>query len=273
MMLLFGYDSVASFSGLSWVPSVTLFLLLLLIQSSIDFGGSLNVVGVLPITRRSFPSSSLQADSSLFSSSDQHDDNNPNDNDADLQQTFPVLSKISGVNWEGTCRYVNGALQHQSNLKLTGGVRYDLQPADDNDDILKVITCTLTSFLTFPNGKTRQVQMIGQREVFSSDDNKSSGGGEMMPSSSSNILHLNPVEEGPIYMVLTEIVPDTILLNEIEKETGNVIMTSSISIPTSTPSTVGADELMQISHEIGDNVKTVAVEGHQVWRLKKTIIS
>ena len=157
-----------------------------------------------------------------------------------MSDLFPVLSQIQGINWEGKCRYVNAELQPATNLKLTGGTRYDLE---ENE-------CTLTSFLAFPDGRTRQVEMKGTRLVDTSRPNVS--------------LRLDPtVEDGPIYMVLTELLPDTVLLNEIDKESGKIIMTSSISIVNS------GQELVQISHEVGeDNV--VPIEGHQVWRMKKS---
>ena len=157
-----------------------------------------------------------------------------------MSDLFPVLSQIQGINWEGKCRYVNAELQPATNLKLTGGTRYNLV---ENE-------CTLTSFLAFPDGRTRQVEMKGTRPVDTSRPNVS--------------LRLDPtMEDGPIYMVLTELLPDTVLLNEIDKESGKIIMTSSISIVNS------GQELVQISHEVGeDNV--VPIEGHQVWRMKKS---
>ena len=72
---------------------------------------------------------------------------------------------------------------------------------------------------------------------------------------------------GPIYMVLSELPPDTILINEVERATGTVIMTSSLSIVNE------GKELVQISHEVGDdNGKVLSIEGHQVWRLKQVPI-
>jgi hypothetical protein len=180
--------------------------------------------------------SSSSSSSSLSSSSDQR---------RQLFEIFPVLSRIHGINWEGNCRYVNGELQPQTNLLLTGGTRYDLQLDDENNDPAKA-TCTLTSFLTFPDGKTRQVQMVGQR------------GALERPS-----MRLDPTEEGPVYMVITEVLPDTILLNEIEKESGRTILTASLSIPKE------GDELIQVSHEVGS--EDAPIEGHQIWRLKKTV--
>jgi hypothetical protein len=155
-------------------------------------------------------------------------------------ELFPVLRKIQGIDWEGECRYT-GADLNPAPFLLKGGSRYDLDMEADN-------TCTLTSFLTFPNGQTRRVSMSGKR------------GSLDRPS-----MRLDPVEEeGPIYMVLTELAPDTVLLNEVDKESGKIILTASISLVN------GGTELVQVSHEVGD--KDTPIEGHQVWRLKKATI-
>ena len=61
-------------------------------------------------------------------------------------------------------------------------------------------------------------------------------------------------------MVLTELAPDTILLNEVEQETGRIILTTTLSLV--------PDELIQSSHEIGPSA-TMPLEGHQLWRFKK----
>ena len=150
---------------------------------------------------------------------------------------YPVISKIAGKEWTGSCRYINANLQHATNLKLHGGVKYDI--SDDNK-------LTLSSFLTFPNGQTRQVVMQGQR-----NDGEDSGA-----------MTLNPVENGPIVMKLSEIAPDTILINEVEKESGKIIMTSSITVLQTNRGT----ELVGASHEVGEVGKD-AIEGHQLWRM------
>ena len=156
---------------------------------------------------------------------------------------YPVISKIAGKEWTGTCRYINANLQHATKLKLHGGVKYEIS----NDDNKKL---TLSSFLTFPNGQTRQVVMQGQRN---DDGEDSSGGGTMT---------LTPVENGPIVMKLSEIAPDTILINEVEKESGKIIMTSSITVLQTNRGT----ELVGVSHEVGDVGKD-SIEGHQLWRM------
>ncbi len=136
------------------------------------------------------------------------------------------------------CRYVGADLIHLSELKLTGGLRYDINAT----------RVTLSSFLTFPNGKAREVMMVGSRN----------------PEESSPILTLRSVEEGgPIRMQLTEIGIDTVLINEIEEATGKIILTASLSI---TQNSSGM-ELVQISHEVGEGAQS-SIEGHQVWRLK-----
>lgn len=90
--------------------------------------------------------------------------------------------------------------------------------------------------------------MQGQR-----NDGEDSGGGAMT---------LNPVENGPIVMKLSEIAPDTILINEVEKESGKIIMTSSITVLQTNRGT----ELVGVSHEVGDVGKD-SIEGHQLWRM------
>lgn len=179
--------------------------------------------------------------SSFKSSSSQAEPNQnqpPISKNKEEQIVFPVLHRISGVEWNGACRYVNGELKPVSNLKLVGGLRYDIDGT----------TCTLSSFLTFPNGQTREVVMKGEKN-----------GKDLR-------LESTAPEGGPIYMILTELEPDTVLINEIEKGSGKVIMTSSLSIVND------GKELVQVSHEVGDVKSKVAVEGHQVWRLKQVPI-
>lgn len=151
-------------------------------------------------------------------------------------QVYPALSRIAGINWTGDCRYVGPDLVHLSKLKLTGGVRYEINGTD----------VTLSSFLTFPNGNTREVMMTGNRDS----------------ENSSPVIHLRSVEEGgPITMQVTEIGTDTILINEVEVATGKTILTASLSIIEGSKGM----EIVQVSHEVGDGKQ--AIEGHQVWRL------
>uniref|UniRef100_A0A7S2UNV2 Uncharacterized protein n=1 Tax=Attheya septentrionalis TaxID=420275 RepID=A0A7S2UNV2_9STRA len=156
---------------------------------------------------------------------------------------YPVISRIAGMNWTGSCRYVGADLVPLSELELTGGVRYDI----NNGTIV-----TLSSFLTFPNGNTREVMMRGSREN----------------NSDSPVIVLRSMEEegGPIRMHLTELGDDTILINEVEEATGKTILTASLSI-TATPGKSGRMELVQVSHEIGEGTQSI-IQGHQVWRLR-----
>jgi hypothetical protein len=169
-----------------------------------------------------------------------------------MQQVFPVVSQMQGINWEGTCRYVNSELQPQNQLKLTGGTRFDLDVAQLPKSSSESVSISITSFLVFPDGRTRQVQMKGIRSKT-----------ESRPST-----RLDPVVEGnlpgPIYMVLTEVGPDTILLNEVERESGRIILTTTLSLV--------PDELIQSSHEIGTS-RTMPLEGHQLWRFRKRTFS
>lgn len=149
---------------------------------------------------------------------------------------FPVLRRISGFDWEGDCRYVDANLRPVADLKLTGGLRYDVDSVN--------AACTMSSFLTFPNGQARRVVMAGFKLA------------------NSPTMRLESVEEGPIYMTVSEMYPDTVLVNEIEGVTGKVVMTTSVSIVN------GGEELVMVSHEIGEGRSTI-IDGHQIWRLRK----
>jgi hypothetical protein len=70
---------------------------------------------------------------------------------------FPVLSKINGVNWEGTCRYVNDELIPQKSLKLMGGIRFDFLGKNGVE---------LNSYLTFPNGNRRDIEMRYVNKIY-----------------------------------------------------------------------------------------------------------
>lgn len=72
----------------------------------------------------------------------------------------------------------------------------------------------------------------------------------------------SPVEdEGPIIMMRSQIAPDTILINEVEKMSGKIIMTSSISIV----QTERGLELVGVSHKAGDvgGAGKDAIEGQE----------
>jgi len=169
---------------------------------------------------------------------------------------FPVLKQLDGINWEGSCRYVNEQLIPSHNLKLYGGIRLDLEYNVDGDPTSNGIE--LNSFLLFPNGNRRDIEMRGKR------------GPTAYPS-----FRLDPptledgTSGGPIHMVVTEMSPDTILINEVDKATRKIVMTSSLSLvkdPTN-PSVIR--ELIQISHEVGVGAAGVGesvIDGHQVWR-------
>mmetsp|Transcript_28542 Transcript_28542/g.60501 ORF Transcript_28542/g.60501 Transcript_28542/m.60501 type:complete len:253 (-) Transcript_28542:164-922(-) len=152
---------------------------------------------------------------------------------------YPVISRIASKNWTGSCKYVGADLVHLSKLKLTGGVRYDVEGRN----------VTLSSYLTFPDGNTREVVMTGSKDS---------------TSPSPNVLTLRSINEGggPIRMLLSEVGSDTILVNEVEEATGRVILTSSTSIVAGAG---GKEELVQVSHEVGG--EAAGIEGHQIWRL------
>ncbi len=161
------------------------------------------------------------------------------------RHVYPVVSRIANIEWTGRCRY-SGADLSPINIKLVGGVRYDIVAPNEDDENQQHFV-KLSSFLTFPNGKTREVVMQGRKD-------------------GTNSLKLTSIEDdGPIFMLLTEIAPDTILINEIEKNSGRTILTASLSI---VEKDNGEMELIQISHEVGDN-DVSPIEGHQIWRLYK----
>eukprot|EP00579_Thalassiosira_antarctica_P000128 CAMPEP_0201868910 /NCGR_PEP_ID=MMETSP0902-20130614/2616_1 /ASSEMBLY_ACC=CAM_ASM_000551 /TAXON_ID=420261 /ORGANISM="Thalassiosira antarctica, Strain CCMP982" /LENGTH=249 /DNA_ID=CAMNT_0048394315 /DNA_START=23 /DNA_END=772 /DNA_ORIENTATION=+ len=155
---------------------------------------------------------------------------------------FPVIRRISGIDWEGDCRYIDADLKPVADLKLTGGLRYDVDTVD--------AACTLSSFLTFPNGQARRVVMAG------------------FQTPGSPTMRLDAVDEegGPIYMTVAEMYPDTVLVNEVEAMSGKVVMTTSLSIVD------GGKGLVMVSHEVGSGGPTTQIDGHQIWRLRKAKI-
>ena len=213
-----------------------------------------------------------------------------------ISSRFPVLSQLNGIDWKGECRCTDGNFQPASS-RLTGGIRYDLMIVVEEKDIntatstsattacttaTATATAILTSFVTFPNGKTRTIQMRGTPLLFQ----------EQESSTTTTTWRLDPVlpEGGPIYMILKELAPDTLLVNEYETATDQMVLTSSLSI------VAGGDSLVQVSHEIGDTTTSATnnndddddddndgenntnnnnniIWGHQVWRFEKTRVN
>eukprot|EP00548_Thalassiothrix_antarctica_P002253 CAMPEP_0194137816 /NCGR_PEP_ID=MMETSP0152-20130528/7649_1 /TAXON_ID=1049557 /ORGANISM="Thalassiothrix antarctica, Strain L6-D1" /LENGTH=244 /DNA_ID=CAMNT_0038834975 /DNA_START=24 /DNA_END=758 /DNA_ORIENTATION=- len=166
-------------------------------------------------------------------------------------ELFPVLSRIQGRDWTGSCQYVDGNLNHLSKINITGGIRYNIK-GDSGE-------CSLSSFIVLPNGKRREVIMLGER---SSDNNNNNVTTTSLPPP----FRLDPVsEEGPIYMILTELPPDKVLINEVDKASGKIVMSSSLLVVN------GGKELIQVSHESGD-AQGKWIEGHQVWHLRPSSI-
>jgi len=149
---------------------------------------------------------------------------------------FPVLSRMAGAVWEGEMRYAGAALE-AAPFTLRGSTRVDL-----------VDRCvTLRSAVVFPNGRTREIAMHG---------NKTGEAGSS--------FRLDPVDaNGPIYLRLAELAPDTILLQEFNKTDSRVVLTSSISLVEDVHT--GALELVQVAHEAGD--EPGPPKGFQIWRM------
>ncbi len=188
------------------------------------------------------------------------------DTSASASTLFPVISKISGTEFTGSCRYINSKLQHVTNLKLFGGVKYEIIGTKQHEEqhLQQQLQLKLSSFLTFPNGQTRQVVMQGER-----------GSSSRTTNDDDDVMTLHPVDnDGPIIMKISEIIPDTILINEVEKNSGRIIMTSSISI---VQTIRGGLELVGVSHEVGDDnndndSSTETIEGHQIWRMRGPVV-
>ncbi len=76
-------------------------------------------------------------------------------------------------------------------------------------------------------------------------------------------------------MAIGEVDPDTLLINEVDKATENIVMTSSLSLVSAMHSAV--TELIMVSHEIAaatsreDSDNCSVVTGHQIWRFHKKI--
>eukprot|EP00536_Pseudo-nitzschia_multiseries_P006613 jgi/Psemu1/15723/gm1.15723_g len=199
--------------------------------------------GVSPVLRQN-PVASVQLHAAA---SDGADDSSASSPPSPL---FPVLRKIAGFQWEGPCRYVNEDLIPAS-LDLRGGIRFDLPDSNDDND-----TVELNSFLVFPNGKRRDIEMRGKRG----------------PVDRPSMRLDSTASSGPIYTVITELAPDTVLINEVDRANGRIVMTSSLSLVVDPNDENTITELVQVSHEVGGPTTTnrnPMIEGHQVWRFVK----
>ena len=87
---------------------------------------------------------------------------------------------------------------------------------------------------------------------------------------------------GPIHTVLTEIDPDTILINEVDKASGTIVMISSLSLMMDYTADSMVVQIIQVCHEVAaaayktppasndDSSSTSNIlEGHQVWRFHR----
>ena len=113
---------------------------------------------VLPLniaTNDEIEDSTSDSTSSSTKSSQSSKTNTNTNVDAKL---FPVLKQLDGINWEGSCRYVNEQLIPSHNLKLYGGIQFDLKYGVDGDSN-KQHEIEMNSFLLFPNGNRRDIEM------------------------------------------------------------------------------------------------------------------
>lgn len=138
---------------------------------------------------------------------------------------YPVLSKLQG-DWRGSMRYAAGDELALAPFTLTGTMCVKIEGAD----------CVIESSVVLPNGQERAVVM--------SADGSAQEGGQLKFSG-----------EGPIDALVTEIAPDTVLLREVERESGRVVMSVSMQV-------LADGELRQIAHELAEGG---GVSGVQMW--------
>ena len=77
-------------------------------------------------------------------------------------------------------------------------------------------------------------------------------------------------------MVIGEMVPDTLLINEVDKASGEIVMISSLSLVSALDSAV--TELIMVSHELAaatsqedSDTTSSMVSGHQIWRFHRKV--
>ena len=137
---------------------------------------------------------------------------------------YPVLSKLQG-DWRGSMRYAAGDDLALAPFTLSGSMCVSVNGTG----------CVIESSVVLPNGQERAV-------VMSADD--AAEGGQLRFSG-----------EGPIDALVTEIAPDTVLLREVERESGRVVMSVSMQM-------LADGELRQIAHELAEGG---GVSGVQMW--------
>ena len=85
-------------------------------------------------------------------------------------------------------------------------------------------------------------------------------------------LRLDAVDgNGPICMALTELAPDTILINEVDSASGKIVLTASLSLVTAGGVSGRVSELVQVSHEVGDTIgsgSSSSDASSHAWRLQ-----
>ena len=149
------------------------------------------------------------------------------------KKLFPVLSRIAGRVWEGEMRYVGEQMEIAPFVLLC-----------TTRCVLEDSTCTIESSVTFPNGKTRTITMRGKKT-----------------GKQDRSFRLDPLdEEGPIYLRLVEVAPDTVLLQEFNKTDERVVLTGSISVA------ADGEEIVQVAHELADQPGP-PVKGYQILRM------
>mmetsp|Transcript_22751 Transcript_22751/g.40256 ORF Transcript_22751/g.40256 Transcript_22751/m.40256 type:complete len:268 (+) Transcript_22751:96-899(+) len=149
-------------------------------------------------------------------------------------EKYPVMKRIAGHTWEGKMLYASGSELTPAPFKLNGATRCYLDGR----------MCILDTLVTLPNGKTRRLLMSGNTSTVDNDFT----------------VKLEPVDDkGPISLFISEVPPDTLLIHEVEKATGKVVLAGSMTI------VADGEEIVQVSHEI-ENGKP---QGAQIWKMVK----
>eukprot|EP00747_Dinoflagellata_sp_TGD_P169983 gnl/TRDRNA2_/TRDRNA2_200354_c0_seq1.p1 gnl/TRDRNA2_/TRDRNA2_200354_c0~~gnl/TRDRNA2_/TRDRNA2_200354_c0_seq1.p1 ORF type:complete len:260 (-),score=26.44 gnl/TRDRNA2_/TRDRNA2_200354_c0_seq1:49-828(-) len=141
-------------------------------------------------------------------------------------QRFPVLSKLQG-SWRGSMQYASGDSLVLAPFTLMGSMNVIVLSAE----------CTIESSVVLPNGKKRVVVM--RADADDADCIRFTG-------------------EGPIDTLVTEVAPDMLLMREIERDSGRLVMSATMQL-------LKGGELRQIGHELVNGTVT----GMQLWTFER----